>query len=72
MATARKKPSSTLLTLKIELVDTTPLIWRRIVISGHASFAMLHHVIQAAMGRYVEVYIATQCGHSASRLLNGR
>lgn len=50
MATARKKPSSTLLTLKIELVDTTPLIWRRIVISGHASFAMLHHVIQAAMG----------------------
>ena len=50
MATARKKNSSKLLTLKIELVDTTPLIWRRIVISGRASFATLHHVIQAAMG----------------------
>ena len=50
MATARKKNSSKLFTLKIELVDTTPLIWRRIVISGRASFATLHHVIQAAMG----------------------
>jgi len=50
VATARKKASSTLLTLKIELVDTTPLIWRRLVIGGQASFATLHHVIQAAMG----------------------
>ncbi|EXI78632.1 MAG: Plasmid pRiA4b ORF-3-like protein [Candidatus Accumulibacter appositus] len=50
VATARKNTSSKLFTLKIELVDTTPLIWRRIAISGHASFAMLHHVIQAAMG----------------------
>ncbi len=50
VANAAKKPSSTLFTLKIELVDTTPCIWRRIAISGHASFATLHHVIQAAMG----------------------
>ncbi|HPL30788.1 MAG TPA: plasmid pRiA4b ORF-3 family protein [Anaerolineae bacterium] len=50
MATTLKKRSSTLFTLKVELVDTDPLIWRRIVISGRASFAMLHHVIQAAMG----------------------
>ncbi|QKS28215.1 MAG: plasmid pRiA4b ORF-3 family protein [Candidatus Accumulibacter similis] len=50
MATASKKPARTVFTLKIELVDSQPLIWRRIVISGHASFAVLHHVIQAAMG----------------------
>ncbi|RDE49100.1 MAG: plasmid pRiA4b ORF-3 family protein [Candidatus Accumulibacter meliphilus] len=50
VATTRKNPSSTLFTLNVELVDTTPLIWRQIVISGDASFAMLHHVIQAAMG----------------------
>jgi len=50
VATASKKPAPTLFTLKIELVDSKPLIWRRIVISGHASFATLHHIIQAAMG----------------------
>ena len=50
MATAAKQASSTRYTLKVELVDTDPLVWRRIVISGQASFAMLHHVIQAAMG----------------------
>lgn len=50
MPSASRKPSHSLFTLKVELVDTTPLIWRRIVISGHASFALLHHVIQAAMG----------------------
>ncbi|MEF8722577.1 plasmid pRiA4b ORF-3 family protein [Candidatus Accumulibacter phosphatis] len=50
MATTRKNSSSTLFTLNVELVDTTPLIWRQIVINGDASFAMLHHVIQAAMG----------------------
>jgi hypothetical protein len=50
VATASKKTAPTLFTLKIELVDSQPLIWRRIVISGHASFATLHHIIQAAMG----------------------
>jgi hypothetical protein len=50
VATASKQPARTVFTLKIELVDSQPLIWRRIVISGHASFAVLHHVIQAAMG----------------------
>ncbi|MCM8627602.1 plasmid pRiA4b ORF-3 family protein [Accumulibacter sp.] len=50
MATTRKKTSARLFIVKIELVDSKPLIWRRIVISDHASFATLHHVIQAAMG----------------------
>lgn len=39
-----------LITLKIELVGTTPLVWRRITLDGRSSFAALHHVIQAAMG----------------------
>lgn len=39
-----------LITLRIELVSTTPLVWRRITLDGRSSFANLHHVIQAAMG----------------------
>ena len=39
-----------LITLRIELVGTTPLVWRRITLDGRSSFANLHHVIQAAMG----------------------
>ena len=39
-----------LITLRIELVNTTPLVWRRITLDGRSSFAALHHVIQAAMG----------------------
>ncbi len=39
-----------LITLRIELVGTNPLVWRRITLDGRSSFAALHHVIQAAMG----------------------
>ena len=39
-----------LITLRIELAGTTPLVWRRITLDGRSSFANLHHVIQAAMG----------------------
>lgn len=39
-----------LITLRIELVGTTPLVWRRITLDCRSSFANLHHVIQAAMG----------------------
>lgn len=39
-----------LITLRIELLGTTPLVWRRITLGGRFSFAALHHVIQAAMG----------------------
>ena len=51
----RKKHKSSLskpclITLRIELVGTTPLVWRRITLDGRSSFANLHHVIQAAMG----------------------
>ena len=51
----RKKHKSSLskpclITLRIELVGTTPLVWRRITLDGRSSFANLHHVIQSAMG----------------------
>ncbi len=51
----RKKHKSSLskpclIPLRIELVGTTPLVWRRITLDGRSSFANLHHVIQAAMG----------------------
>ena len=51
----KKKHKSSLskpcqITLRIELVGTTPLVWRRITLDGRSSFANLHHVIQAAMG----------------------
>lgn len=39
-----------LITLRIELAGTKPLVWRRITLDGRSSFAALHHVIQAAMG----------------------
>jgi hypothetical protein len=53
-AESRKNPysqsSPCLFCLKIELVDTTPRVWRRVLVDGRVSFATLHHVIQAATG----------------------
>src|SRR5260370_37851650 len=40
----------TLYTLRVELLNIEPLIWRRIQIEGKASLAALHHVTQAAFG----------------------
>jgi hypothetical protein len=36
--------------LKVELVDSEPLIWRRIYIDGRARLDAFHHILQAAMG----------------------
>ena len=36
--------------LKIDLCNSRPLIWRRVVVSAKISFARLHKVIQFAMG----------------------
>lgn len=36
--------------LKITLLDTDPLIWRRILVPEHFTFYRLHKVIQVAMG----------------------
>lgn len=49
-----KKPTSqsapSVFTLKVELVESEPAIWRRIHIDGRARLDALHHVLQAAMG----------------------
>ena len=37
-------------TLRVELAESEPLIWRRIHIDGRARLNALHHVLQAAMG----------------------
>ena len=39
-----------LYTLRLELLNIEPLIWRRIQIAGDASLGYLHHTIQAAFG----------------------
>jgi hypothetical protein len=40
----------TLYTLRVELFNIEPLIWRRIQIEGKVRLTALHHVIQAAFG----------------------
>lgn len=37
-------------TLRIELQNVEPLVWRRLVLDGDATLGKLHHYIQAAMG----------------------
>lgn len=53
-APKKKHPSSfskpCVMTLRVELVGTNPLVWRQITLDGRSSFAALHHVLQAAMG----------------------
>lgn len=36
--------------LKVTLLDTKPLIWRRILVDGASTLDQLHEVIQAAFG----------------------
>ncbi|MCL1530268.1 plasmid pRiA4b ORF-3 family protein [Xanthomonas nasturtii] len=36
--------------LQVSLVDSTPLIWRRVQVTGAVRLATLHRVLQAAMG----------------------
>lgn len=49
-----KKPKaplkSTAITLKVSLIGSSPLIWRRIVVPGRLHLGKLHKIIQAAMG----------------------
>ena len=47
---ARFQASPSVFILKVELVDSEPLIWRRIHIDGRARLNAFHHVLQATMG----------------------
>ena len=47
---ARFQASPSVFILKVELLDSEPLIWRRIHIDGRARLNAFHHVLQATMG----------------------
>ncbi len=42
--------SPSVYTLRVELLESHPLIWRRVQIDGRARLDAVHHVLQAAMG----------------------
>lgn len=50
MSPSRKVSNTVVYQLKITLKGSTPPIWRRIQVVGHASLARLHKIFQAAMG----------------------
>ena len=45
-----RETSGTTYQLKVTLLDTSPPIWRRVLVDGAASLTQLHDVIQAAFG----------------------
>ncbi len=44
------KAAPSVFTLRIELAESVPTIWRQIEIDSRATLEVLHHVLQAAMG----------------------
>ena len=46
----RSQSSPSLYTLRVELIDIHPVIWRRIHVDGRVRLGALHHILQAAMG----------------------
>ena len=46
----RRGPAPKPVTLRIELLDIQPLIWRRIVVSNQSTLASLHNYLQWVMG----------------------
>jgi len=42
--------NNSVITLRINIADITPPIWRRIAVDGDLSLRALHHIIQAAFG----------------------
>jgi hypothetical protein len=47
---ARSRRSSEVLTLRVELAGTSPLVWRRVLVNASSTFEDLHDVLQLAMG----------------------
>jgi len=43
-------PTVNVYQLKIELVNSQPSIWRRVLVPGYVTLAVLHHVIQFTLG----------------------
>jgi hypothetical protein len=47
---AASKGTPSVFTLRVELVDSVPTIWRKIEIDNRVTLEALHHVLQATMG----------------------
>ena len=47
---ARPRHSHEILTLRVELTGTSPLVWRRVLVNASSTFEELHEVLQLAMG----------------------
>ncbi len=47
---ARARRSHQVLTLRVELAGTDPLVWRRVLVNASDTFEDLHGVLQLAMG----------------------
>lgn len=45
-----RKTAAKAYTLRIELQNIEPLVWRRLLVDGDTTLVKLHHYIQAAMG----------------------
>ena len=43
-------PKPKVVALRIELLDVAPLVWRRVLVPDHWTFATLHHYLQWVMG----------------------
>jgi hypothetical protein len=50
MTSARKATTSTLLQLRIDLLDVQPAVWRRVIVPASISLPQLHRVMQIIMG----------------------
>ena len=50
MAALARRPSKTVVQLRISLMDHTPTIWRRLLVPGEIKLSKLHTIFQVAMG----------------------
>lgn len=44
------KPTGTILQVKVSILESNPLIWRRLLIPAHFNLAQLHEILQIVMG----------------------
>lgn len=50
VAKPKSRAAPSVYTLRVELAESVPTIWRQIDIDSRVTLAVLHHVLQAAMG----------------------
>ena len=47
-------------TLRIELQEVEPLIWRRLLVDGDTTLGKLHHYVQAAMAGRTRICMSSR------------